>query len=452
MEPTARTLRKYLGKTLACAVAWVLPLTLWGQARPFPGPDYQATYERLLKVIKTIKIFDHHAHPGYADDPDVDAMALPPSYAPLRTRDTNPELSAAAKALFDYPYSDLTPQHARWLVNKKAQLKKKNPGSAYFSRVLDRVGIESSVANRALMADYLDPKRFPWVFFVDAFFFPFDNRRNAERNPDEAVFMPLQEKMLRRYLQQAGLSRLPEDFAGYLAFITRTLEENQKHGGIAMKFEATYFRSLRFSDPPREAAQVVYDKYHAGGVPNDEEYKTFQDYVFRDLIREGGRLHLPVHIHSAVGAGDYFSLTEGNVMNLENVLRDPRYLETTFVLIHAGYPYWRQAIWLAAMENVYLDTSEIEILLFPSEFKHLLKLWLETFPEKVTFGSDAFPYNEALGAEEAYELGVRSSQEALAAALAEMVSEGEMTEAKALELARGYLHDHALRLYPSLAR
>jgi hypothetical protein len=59
--------------------------------------------------------------------------------------------------------------------------------------------------------------------------------------------------------------------------------------------------------------------------------------VFRYLVREGGRLKLAVHIHTAVGEGDYFSIRKGDVLNLENVLKDPRYLDTTFVLIHGGY-------------------------------------------------------------------------------------------------------------------
>src|SRR5581483_2240563 len=75
------------------------------QARPFPGADVQQTYQRLLPQVEKIPIFDHHAHPGFADDPDVDAMAAPPGSAALRERDTNPELVAAAKALFGFPYN-----------------------------------------------------------------------------------------------------------------------------------------------------------------------------------------------------------------------------------------------------------------------------------------------------------------------------------------------------------
>src|ERR1035438_8426963 len=137
-----------------------LPILAAAQARPFPGPDVQQIYQRLLPQIEKIPAFDHHAHPGYADDSDVDAMASPPNgSSALRTRDDNPELAAAAKALFGYPYADLSPDHAKWLLNKKNELKKQLAGTAYFDSILDKLNIETSVANRAMMADYLDPKR-----------------------------------------------------------------------------------------------------------------------------------------------------------------------------------------------------------------------------------------------------------------------------------------------------
>lgn len=442
----SRRLQAVLCAVAICAAAGLVS----AQARPFPGPDVQQIYQRLLPQIEKIAIFDHHAHPGSPDDSDVDAMAAPPGSAAFRERDSNPELIAAAKALFGYPYNDLSPEHSKWLVQKKAELKK-SQGNNYFSGILDKLNIESSVANRAMMAPYLDPKRFRWVFFADAFMWPFDNRLQRARNGDEEVYIPLQEKMLHRWMQQENVSKLPTSFADYLAFISRTLEDNQKKGGIAMKFEVAYFRSTKFGDPSREQAEDVYKRFLDGGVPSAEEYKTFQDYIFRYLVTEGGRLHLPVHIHSAVGIGDYFSLSESGIMNLENVLRDPRYSGTTFVMIHGGYPFEREAIWLAAVTNVYMESSYQEIVMYPSEFKHSLKQWLETFPDKITFGTDCFPYNDVLGAEESYWLGVQSGRTALAAALAEMVSMGEVSEPKALEMAKAFLHNTATGIYEGKA-
>jgi uncharacterized protein len=424
------------------------PVRSLAQARPLPGPDVQQIYQHLLPQIEKIPAFDHHAHPGYADDPDIDAMAAPPDASlALRTRDDNPELAAAAKAMFGYPYEDFSPEHAKWLLDKKAELKKQLAGSAYFNAILDKLNIESSVANRAMMAGYLDPKRFAWVFFADAFMWPLNNERESARNPDEGVFIPLQEKMLHRWMQQEQASTLPTNFDAYLKFVTHVLEDNAKHGGIAMKFEVAYFRPTSFSNPARERAAEIYEKYIHGSVPGEEDYRTFQDFIFRYLIQEGGRLHLPVHIHTAVGIGNYFNLSQSNIMNLESVLRDPRYASTTFVMIHGGYPLEREAIWLAALKNVYLDSSFGELVQYPAAFKETLKMWLETFPDKITFGTDCFPYNQVLGSEESYWLGVQSSRTALAAALAEMISEGEISESRAMEFAHAYLHDTAVKLY-----
>jgi predicted TIM-barrel fold metal-dependent hydrolase len=261
------------------------------------------------------------------------------------------------------------------------------------------------------------------------------------------VYVPLQEKVLARYMKQAAVGSLPADLAGYEAFVRGILSDNQKKGGVAMKFEAAYFRSLHFSDPPREKAEAIYSKYQAGGVPTREEYRLFQDYIFRVLIDQAGKLNLPVHFHSAVGIGDYFSLRNGNPLNLENVLRDPRYSNVKFVLIHGGYPYTLDMIWLTAAKNVYTDSSLVGYYVYPSELKNILKQWISLFPEKIMFASDAFPFNEAVGAEETFWLAVRSARTAVAAALAELTLEGAFSEEQALGLARLYLHDNAAKLY-----
>ena len=425
----------------------VCAVTLAGQSRPQVATEAAAIYQRLLPQISSIKLFDHHAHPAFPDDADVDIAPPPPGNTPLRLREDNPETSAAARALFGFPFTDMKGEHRKWLVDRKAALKQQHTGAAYFNTILDRLGIETSMANRVAMAPYLDPARFKWVFFVDCFMFPFDNSALAARNTDEAVYMPLQTKLRLQYAQQLGTQGLPTTFAAYLSFVSQSLEANQKRGGVAVKFEASYFRTLAFDDPPREAASAVYDRYRSGGMPSFDDYKIVQDAVFRHIVSEAGRLHLPVHIHTSAGGGDYFNLRGVNVLNLENVLRDPRYLTTTFVLIHGGYPSDREAIWLTSMKNVYLDSSATELVLYPTEFKAVLRRWLELFPEKVTFGTDAFPYNDALGVEEVYWMGVHTARTGLAAALAEMIAAREISEPQAMKIAHGYLHDTAAALY-----
>jgi hypothetical protein len=432
---------------LVIAILLAAPTSLPAQASPNMAPGYQQTYDRMLQQIRQIAILDDHGHPGFADDSDVDAMASSPSHPPFRLQSDNPELIAASKDLFGYPYSDNSPDHLKWLIAKKAEMRQTDPGYQYFDRILDKLNVQTMMANRVAMPSYLDPKRFHWVFFVDSFLFPLDNSDLTARNIDEGVYVPLQEKLLQRELKQAGLSALPSTFPAYLAFVSKILEQNRSHGGVSIKFEVAYFRPLHFEDPPEAAAATVYNRYIGGGKPSATEHTEFEDFMFRYLLREAGRLHLAVQIHTAVGTGDFFNLTGGNVLNLENVLRDPRYSNVNFVLLHGGYPFQEQAIWLAARENVYLDSSLMGLYLYPADLAEVLRHWLLLYPDKVVFGSDAFPFNEAIGAEESDWLAIESARKALAAALSRMILNGEVSEQRALQFAHAYLHDNAARIY-----
>ncbi len=219
--------------------------------------------------------------------------------------------------------------------------------------------------------------------------------------------------------------------------LRKILEQNRAHGGVSIKFEIAYFRTLHFEDPPESAAAAIYNRYHARRQASAAEHAVFEDFMFRYLLREAGRLHLAVQIHTAVGTGDFFSVTGGNVLNLENVLRDPRYSNVNFVLLHGGYPFQEQAIWLTARENVYLDSSLMGLYPVSADLAEVLRHWLLLYPDKVVFGSDAFPFSDAIGAEESDWLAIESARTALAAALARMILNGEVTESRPCNLLTG---------------
>ena len=110
-----------------------------------------------------------------------------------------------------------------------------------------------------------------------------------------------------------------------------------------------------------------------------------------------------------------------------NVPRDPRCEETTFVLLgHEGFSA-RVRNNLARGWEERLYSSPMGIFLYPDEREHLWKQWLKLFPDKVVFGSDAFPLGA--GDEENYWLAVRSARTVLAAA-GEMVTTQKIAEDK----------------------
>src|SRR2546425_1189430 len=84
------------------------------QSRPLVAAVAAPIYQRLLPQIERIKLFDHHAHPAWPDDADVDIAPPPPGNMPLRIRDDNPEMTAAARALFGFPFADMKGAHGKW--------------------------------------------------------------------------------------------------------------------------------------------------------------------------------------------------------------------------------------------------------------------------------------------------------------------------------------------------
>ena len=66
-------MRSFLVLAAAIALATANPAA---QSRPLVAPAAAAIYERLLPQIERIKIFDHHAHPAFPDDTDVDIANL----------------------------------------------------------------------------------------------------------------------------------------------------------------------------------------------------------------------------------------------------------------------------------------------------------------------------------------------------------------------------------------
>ncbi len=63
------------------------------------------------------------------------------------------------------------------------------------------------------------------------------------------------------------------------------------------------------------------------------------------------------------------------------------------------------------------------------------------------FGTDAYPYSNEMGWEESGVIAARTGRQALAIALTGMLRDGEISRARASELARMVLRENAKGLY-----
>ncbi|MDO8432658.1 MAG: amidohydrolase family protein [Candidatus Binatus sp.] len=410
----------------------------------------------LAAEIDRIKAIDNHAHPLRVTtetdqrDNEEDALDILPMPAfPLspRIRADNPEFIAAWRALYGYPFADQSRTHLAELPELKRRAMRQH-GDGYPTWVLDQLGIETMLANRVAMGPGLVRPRFRWVAFDDALMFPLDNTSMRNENPDLNAFYASEEVLLKRYLSTSKLERPPPTLQGYLdQVVSTTLVAQKNEGALAIKFEAAYLRSLDFGNPSKSEAEGIYARYSSGGEPTAQDYKALQDFIFRYIARECGRLGMPVHIHVAAGVGSYFKIAGANPLLLESVFNDPSLRNTTFVMIHGGWPFTAEAGALMSKPNVYADFSFQTYLTYPGALSAVIRSWLESTPDKVLFGTDAFVFGPEVGWEESGWLATRSARQALALALTGMVDDGEITRTRASELARMVLRQNAIALY-----
>ena len=374
---------------------------------------------QLASSIAAIRAIDNHAHPvrpvleGEKPDDEYDALPVENLEAqsdPVRLRPGARELLEARRAIFDGD----TAKAARAY------------GRDYAVRVLDRLNIETMLANRVALGPGLPAPRFLWVPFADALMYPMPND-SLFRNSDRKKFFALEEKLLRRYYAESGVTARPATLDAYLDKVVRaTLERHRQAGAVAEKFEMAYLRTLDVGP----ASKADAEKYYATGAG---DYKALQDYIFRFIAVESGRLGMAIHIHAAAGGGGYFDVSGSNPMLLEPLLNDPALRKTNFVLLHGGWPFGRQLTALLTKPNCYADFSEQTAMNYPRDVSETIRAWLEYVPEKVLYATDAYPFAPPdLGWEAVAYVADETGREALGMALTGMMRDGEIDAGRAV--------------------
>jgi predicted TIM-barrel fold metal-dependent hydrolase len=410
---------------------------------------------QLLAEINKLKAIDNHSHPpklvaaGEKDD-DFDALPCDPleqAPMPAKIREDNPNFIRAWKALYGYRYNDAAPEHVKELLTAKQRVRTEQ-GDNFPNWVLDQLGIETEFANRVAMGRGLQPPRFRWVPFADALLFPLNNA-GVGNTPDRKFFFSREEMLLKRYRSEVGVSSLPANLNDYVAkIVVPVLERWKKQEAVAIKFEAAYLRSLDFMPAAEADAARVYASWIAKiQQPPGADYRLLQNFLFRRIAQEAGRLKLAVHFHSAAGCGTYFRLADANPLNMESVFDDPALRGTTFVIIHGGWPFTKEAAALMMKPNVWVDFSEQTWLLSPRQIADSLRTYLEWYPEKVLFGTDLYPGSPEIDWEEIGWVTTNDARRALAIALTGMVEDGVISGERALQIAHMALHDNAAKLY-----
>lgn len=405
---------------------------------PLPSAFSQSSIDQeLLAAILKIKAVDNHSHGMPARRPDPaesnrpDPLGKAPFEYPVRLRLTNAEYLEAWRALYGYKYQDMTADHAREALKTKLQLMEEK-GTDYPSWVLDQAGIEVALINMKSLGSGQTAPRFLWVPRADGFLFPVAGEI----------------EMINWFRKEVGLDSVPASLNEHEAKIRKQFEQWKKSGAVAIKFAIAYLRPLDFALVSEEEANLVFERYGQDGKLSPQDDKTLQDYLFCSMAREAGRLGLAVHIHTGIGADPYFNLSGANPLLLESTFNDVTLRQTNFVIIHGGWPFEREAGVMLMKPNVYADFSAQTFLRSTEALSEVLRAWLEWYPEKILFGTDAYSEDTPLANwEEKVWLATRTSRQALALALTRMMRAGQITRPRAEELAHMVMRGNAMKLY-----
>ncbi|HEX8925120.1 MAG TPA: amidohydrolase [Terriglobales bacterium] len=415
------------------------------------GWSQQADPE-IARYVDSIKAIDNHAHVIAADPADrgydqLRCDQLPDGGAPPASWRFNAEQAAAIRELYGFVPKDDSDAEMRRVAEArgKAMADHKSDPQGW---VLGKAGIATVLANRTALSPEMKAPLVRWVPYEDALLFPLDNTELKKLNPDREILFRMADELRGSYFKQAGVSGSPPTLDEYVSDVVRPILQRQHDdGAVAVKFEAAYLRALDFAEvSPAEAARV-YAKFSHGGAPSAAEYKIVQDYLFKQIALEAGRMKLAVHIHTGSGCGSYFNDPGSDATLLSPMLNDPDLRKTNFVLLHGNWTQERKVIALILKPNVYVDTSVIEYFLTPKELAGILKMWLEQMPEHVLFGTDASPGSPGQSWPETTVWGASRFRRSLALALTEMVQEGSISRERAMQIADRVLRGNAKELY-----
>ncbi|KAF8130325.1 amidohydrolase 2 [Boletus edulis] len=168
--------------------------------------------------------------------------------------------------------------------------------------------------------------------------------------------------------------------------------------------------------------------------------KVLNDYLVRLVLQIAGEYHKPVQFHTGVGDND-IQLTKASPAHMQSIIE--AYPNTPIVLLHAGYPYTREAGYLASVyKNVYVDFGLVFPLVSSDGQRAVIRQLLELAPtNKILWSTDGRWWPET------YYVASIQARQALYEVLSDSVRREGLTEQQAVEIIRNALFHNANRLY-----
>ncbi len=215
-------------------------------------------------------------------------------------------------------------------------------------------------------------------------------------------------------------------------------------GVVAFKSIVCYRTGLDIQPVPLAAAACSFYniKQQLDSQPLRLNDKYLIDFLVQQALVIAAKYQLPVQFHTGYGDPD-LDLRLANPLYLRHLLELPEYRHAPIILLHASYPYMRQAGYLASVyPQVYLDFGLVIPFLSVSGMRTVMKQLLELTPtSKLMYSSDAHSIPEL------YYLGAKWGRLILQEVLEEAIQNSDITANEADSIAAAILRENAFSLY-----
>ncbi|KAJ6913595.1 protein fluG [Populus alba x Populus x berolinensis] len=212
---------------------------------------------------------------------------------------------------------------------------------------------------------------------------------------------------------------------------------------VGLKSIAAYRSGLEINtNVARKDAEKGLTEALRDGNPTRIANKSFIDYIFTMSLEVSLSFDLPMQIHTGFGDKD-LDLRLSNPLHLRMLLEDERFSKCRVVLLHASYPFSKEASYLASVyPQVYLDFGLAIPKLSVQGMISSVKELLELAPiKKVMFSTDGYAFPET------YYLGAKKARECLFSVLRDACIDGDLTLAEAIEAAKDIFALNAIKFY-----
>jgi len=170
--------------------------------------------------------------------------------------------------------------------------------------------------------------------------------------------------------------------------------------------------------------------------------KPILDHLVRIAAGLAVEMDIPFQFHTGFGDSD-LDLLKADPLYLKKIIDCPENKGLKIVLLHAGYPFVKNAGWLASIyPYVYVDCGLAVPFLSSNGMKNVMSELIELCPlNKILYSSDAHFIPEL------YYLGAVSVIETLAAVFDDCVNSRELTVSEAYKAAYMILYQNSCSLY-----